>query len=426
MLSGPSVRALGPEEVYYQLLGRLWPMNALCAVELEADAETVRAAWARLVELVPLLRARVRAGAERGGEVEFEVHRAVEPWATFPDLASALRTESSTPLDPASAASRVSLVEDGPTTTVVLCMHHALIDGRGIAQIGLLLGELVAGSEPDDHPLFSRTVALEDVLEKTTDLRQRRRELLALAREVRGEQDYVGHADRLPWHRPEVEGARDVEFHFVRLDRDQTTALLTRGRASRTTVHGLLVAAVLGACAAMAPGVGRLAVTTAVDLKGPNQIPADTPIGQAAGLIASSYDVTVPEDELARAITADIRRRVERGEGDLGYALSGADRLVVGPQSDEVVLRWTGDATPGVCVSNVGVVPDPVPPGVRRVLPNLAPTPNQVLFVAATTLHGELELVISYDRSRLDVEPAALTRAIRERLLAEPAGPAVP
>ncbi|UMG91127.1 FkbM family methyltransferase [Nocardioides sp. TF02-7] len=228
----------------------------------------------------------------------------------------------------------------------MVCVHHALVDGRGIAQVGLLLGDILAGREPAEHPLFAPTVSQEDVLAATADPRQRRRELLALARTVRDEEEYAGNADRLPWHRPAVDGPRDVEFHLLRLDRDATAGLLAHARANGTTVHGLLAAAALGTCAELSPGVRRLAVSTPVDLKGPHGIGPEVPVGQAAGLIAGSYDVTVPELELARAVTGDIRRRVARGEGDLAYALSGAERLVVGPQSDAAVARWTADAPP--------------------------------------------------------------------------------
>ena len=48
----------------------------------------------------------------------------------------------------------------------------------------------------------------------------------------------------------------------------------------------------------------------------------------------------------------------------------------------------------------------------------LAPTPNQVLFVAATTFRGQITFILSFDRNRLTIEPELFTDTLRAEVAA--------
>ncbi|WP_018158585.1 phthiocerol/phthiodiolone dimycocerosyl transferase family protein [Smaragdicoccus niigatensis] len=411
----PSSRRLDASEAYYLLLERRWAVNPLCAVEIAADAATVSAAWAATVERLPVLGARLRTVDGRA-EVVFGGRGAAEVWKTFPTVEEAMAAQASTPFDAEQPIGRCALVEGDGVTTAVMAAHHSQVDGRAFAQIALVLGAFAAGEEPAEQPLMRMTVSVESLTANEVDGRRRRRQLLALAREVRGEEAYVDHADRLSWHDPAVDKPRDLACALFRLDADSTAGLLKQARAIGATVYGLVVAAVLGSCAELSPDAERLALATPVDLRVVKGTPGDAPVGQAATLILGSYDVTKSDDDLARAVSAGVHRRIGRGEAELLFALSGAERMPVGPESDDAVRHWIADSTPAVCVSNVGIIAEPVPASIRGITIGHAPTPNQSLFFVVTTVGGRINAILTYDRNRVSIDGDKLALMIRERL----------
>ena len=413
-------RALGASEVYYQLIERQWPTNSQGVVEFAADRATVAAAWAETVRSFPVLGARIVHG-ERGAEIVFGGPGTPEPWGDFATLGEAMVAQATQPIDITQCVARCTLVAGEGVTTAAFAIHHSVVDGRGLFQIACYLAALISGEEPPKVPLLQDTVALEALVAERVDPGRRRRELLGLAREVRSEASYVDNADEVPWHEVAPGRGRDVDFVLFRVDAEHTTRLRENARAASATVHGMLVAATLHACAQAAdpfPAPTRLGLSSAVDLRVACGVSLDEPIGQAAAVMTSSYDVTLPSLDLAREASADIRRRVDRGEAELMFALSGAERMPIGPASDDVVRRWATAVQPTIQVSNLGVVPGPVPASLRTMHAALAPAPNQAIFVAATTVHGEMDVAISYDRNRISVDGAALATDIERRLLA--------
>ena len=75
-------------------------------------------------------------------------------------------------------------------------------------------------------------------------------------------------------------------------------------------------------------------------------------------------------------------------------------------------------ATPAANLSNLGVVTGEAPASVTRMCVSLAPTPNQVLFVTATTFRGRVTVICSFDRNRLSIEPEVFTEALRGEVTA--------
>ncbi|CAM4013969.1 phthiocerol/phthiodiolone dimycocerosyl transferase family protein [Smaragdicoccus niigatensis] len=415
-MSTPSSRVLGAPEAYFQLVDRLWPVNSVLAVEISADPAAVAAAWTATFERMPVLGAQIRI-VDRRPEVVFAGTPAPEIWRSFATVEEAMAAQVMEPLDTEQSIARCAIVEGDRITTAVLAAHHSLVDGRALIQVALTLGALASGEEPADQPLFRPSVSVDALVADRTDARGRRRELLALAREVRDEEGYVDRADPLTWHDTAIDRPRDIEYAQFRFDVDRSAALLAHARSIGATVYGVVCAALLRSCAELSPGVARVGLSTPVDLRAATRIPDSAPVGQAAALISGSYDVTVSDSELARAVSAGVRRQVDRGEAELLFALTGAARMPIGPESDEVVRRWHADATQTVCVSNIGVMPGPLPSAMRGVTMCLAPTPNQGVFFVVMTVGGQLHVTMGYDLNRISIDGGLLAKTIEARLV---------
>lgn len=420
-----TTRDLDTAEVYYEVIDRIWPMNALCLAELDptVDAGQVDRAWATTTALVPVVGARVERTAPREAHFVFGADAASGPVARYDDVPTALATESSTRVDLAAGPLvRCSLVDAPGGISVVLAAHHAALDGPALAQLALLFARVLGtGDDDPGHPLRSPTVPLEESTPPGHDSGSRRSEMLATARRVRDEDEFVGNADAYPWHDPAVEAERDLCFVRFRLSERASAALIDWARSSGATVHGALSAALLQSLEALTPGITRAALSTTVDLRSRSVAPEGAAIGQAAAVIVGSYATGEDPAASARATSADIRRRVDRGEGELFFTLSGVERLPVGEAADEVMKRWTASATPSVCLGNLGVIPADTAPQVLRGLSiGFAPTPNQAAFVTATTFRDQMSFLVGLDRNRLSIDPEEIATTLRERLLAIP------
>lgn len=415
-------RGLDPSEVYYELVDRIWPMNVLCVLELDrpVPATAVAEAWATTTARVPVVGARLERRSPHEAHFVFGSDVATGPVPTYDDLATALASEGRTPIDPATGPlARCSLVEHADHATVVIAVHHAALDGRGLAQLALLLARvLVDGDHVSGHPLTSATLPLAELTPSQHGWASRRVEMLATAREIRAEDGYVGNAVPLPWHDPAPDAEREIGFLPFRLTMEETADLIGWSQAHDATVHGALSAAVLRTVAALTPQLPRTALSTTVDLRARALEPERGAIGQAAAVIAASYDEPADAGATARAVSADVRRRVDRGEGELFFALSGADRLPVGEESDKVVRQWTANATPSVCLSNLGVVRGAAPGALRALTFGLAPTPNQAAFVFAATFRGRTSFTVGFDRNRLSIDPETFARTLRDEVTA--------
>ena len=421
-----TTRPLDPTEIYYEVVDRLWPMNALGVIELdgEHDAEEVGAAWATITDQVPIVGARVVRDGPREAHFDFAA-KVLGPVTSYDDELSMLAAVSD---------ERIAL--DGPLvrcatapgaaggTAIAVTAHHVALDGRPMAQLLLLLARvLVDGDDIDGHPLTVPTEPLGRYTLPERDWSIRRAEMLATARQVRDEEGYVGNGDVPDWYDRALDRPRDLEYTIFDLPAEESQALIDWSRATGATVHGAFTAVVLKTIARLAPGMKRVPLSTTVDLRVRAAAPAVDVVGQSAAVVSASFDASAGTEVLAREATADIRRRVERGEPELFFALSGVEKLPVGDATDKVVRRWMEASTPAANLSNLGVVTGEAPAGVRRVCVSLAPTPNQVLFVTTTTFRGRVTFINSFDRNRLSISPALFTDTLRAEVAALTGGP---
>lgn len=416
-----TTRPLDPTEVYYEVVDRMWPMNALGLIELEGDydVEQVEAAWATITEQVPVVGARVVRDGPRAAHFDFSA-RVPGPVTPYDDEATMLAevSDQRIHLDGPLVRCATSPATDGGTALAVSA-HHVALDGRPMAQLLFLLARvLVDGDDIADHPLTAPTEPLGRYTLPERDWSNRRSEMLTTAREIRDEKGYVGNGDVPEWYGRALDRDRDLAYTIFDLTPEESRALIAWSKSNGATVHGAVTAVVLRTIARLAPGMKRVPLSTTVDLRVRAAAPAVDVVGQSAAVVSASFDATAEVGALAREATADIRRRVDRGEPELFFALSGVEKLPVGEATDKVVRRWMEAATPAANLSNLGVVTGEAPASVRRVCVTLAPTPNQVLFVATTTFRGRVTFISSFDRNRLSIEPEVFTDALRDEVAA--------
>jgi hypothetical protein len=417
VLTGVFTRGLDPSEEYFELVGRTWPMIALSAIELDETftAEQVEQAWNKLAQQVPVVGVHVERTSGRDARMVFGTPHETLPVTSYDDVPSAWTQESLKPVDiETGPVVRCSVVQGDSGSTVIISSHHAIMDGKYLADLAFLFADvLIDDVEVGDHPLASPTVPLHPVGHEV-----RRSDMLATARQMRDEDGFVGKADAFSWHDPLLDPPRDIGFALFNFTAEDTAGLLSWARAEATTVQGALSAALLAAVASVSPGLTRAGLSTSVDLRarfGPAEQQGQ--VGQAAGVISGSYDIAGTNGAIAREISSDIRRRFDRGEAELLYSLSGAGRFPVDHTTDRVIRRWVAEATPTLSISNMGVISGPAPAPLRQLYVGLAPTPNQAAYVAASTFRGVLSLTVGFDRNRLTIDAETFAAAIHAQVL---------
>jgi hypothetical protein len=416
-----TTRPLDPAEIYYEVVDRLWPMNSLLFVTVTDtfDRAQVEQAWSKLVEQVPTLGARVVRTDPRTASIDFSAGLTGSV-TEFTDVPSMLVDLLGTRLHLAGPLARCGLAPglDGGTTFAIAASHAAL-DGRSLAQVVLLMARvLVDGANISGHPLTQPTEPLSRFALPERDWSTRRSEMLATARSIRDEAEFAGNGSVPGWYRTDAGDDRDLACAVFTLTPDESRSLIGWSKTSGATVHGALSVAMLRTLARLSPGSTRFPLSTVVDLRVRADPAAIDVVGQAAAVVAGSFDATTEAAELARQVTRDIGRRVERGEPELFFALSGVERLPVGETTDKIVRQWMAASTPAANFSNLGVVTGEAPDNVRGVGAILAPTPNQVVFVATTTFRGHVTFALCFDRNRLSIEPSEFTDALRAEVAA--------
>ena len=248
--------------------------------------------------------------------------------------------------------------DDGGTAFAVTA-HHVALDGRPMAQLLFLLARvLVDGDDISGHPLTAPTEPLGRYTLPERDWSTRRAEMLATAREIRDEEQLRRQRRRARrGTTARSTGTATWPTRSSTSTAEQSQALIDWSKANGATVHGALTAVVLKAIAQLAPETEAGAALHDRRPPGPRGSAGGRrgrPVrGRGVGVLRRHG---VEPGALAREATADIRRRVDRGEPELFFALSGVDKLPVGEATDKVVRRWMETATPAANLSNLGVV----------------------------------------------------------------------
>lgn len=392
---------------YFAVLDQLWPANVVCVAELDAvfAPDEVEAAWQRVCAAIPVARARVVDSdaqpflvedptvgcdfAVRGGSVD-----------------SALAEEQRDRFDLAAGPLvRCRYVIADSRSALLVTGQHAVLDARGGYVLLQHLARLLAGGEapqPSDLP-----PALQDRIRSGLRWPQDRPVVLELLREMAEQRRTAGPVDEVL--EPVGESTeRRLKVTLHRLDEGETAALIARAKAAGATGYGMIAAAWLQATHDLFAddrATHHLSLTTPADVRGRLDPQVRTDVaGMFASLITTSHMVGATGiDALADEVSTTVRAAVERGDGELFFALARPGPL---DGRGAAQLRSALTAAPqSLAVSNTGRLPEVADPEwVRSVWFSFAPSPNQIAFVSATTYRGRLTMAECVDHARLPVD----------------------
>ena len=428
MAHGANVlRELDPAERYYWLLSRLSATNIVALAELDRllPHDALTAGLAAVQRHHPLLRASIDEVDARPVFVGTDEHLPLTvTTAQGPGWISLVERELDTPFAPApSPLARCVYValEGEERALLLLTVHHAMADAKAAVAA---LQQILRTIERDTTNNWSAPLP-PPLHESFPPAWRSARGALEVLQAVRAEREDYQPVETIAFHDRKAIG-QNSRLDSLTIDAEQTNALLAKARADGATVQGELGAAVLEASAALfdPPGDRLLYLATPTDLRQRVEppIPGDA-VTLAIGLLCTPYLTSAGHSsDLARQITEQTHRELDRGESHLFYRFARAGSF---PATDDGVTAFAAtidEAPPNIAVSNLGVVAhEGDPEWVRSLSFSLSTTSNQLAFVAATTYRGQMTLNIATDQTKLSVQVAdRLTQGIRERLFLKP------
>lgn len=419
------LRALDPAERFIWLLDRISCANFVVIAELAGrpiSEETLRAALDDIQAAHPLLSARVveePTGAisffrEQGSRLPLHVET-----VTQADWQSAIEPEFNAGFDDlAQPMARCRLLQLPGRQVLTLTFHHAIGDARsGAAILGQLLRACLRGTgiviesetPPPLHALFAG-----DWLRHPAGAQD-------LGRLMREEFLRHGPPAELPFLDHE-EPSRVPRLRTIRWSAQQGRRLQQRCRDEGTSVHGAVCAAHLIATRELFGDADprTLYLMCPVDLRPHLTAEMGERLSYCTTFLRSAY--RVKDDAgfwpLAREISADMKRRMQRGDGHLGYAGLPLDKIGgSGPAFDAFageVARLPG----GSNISNIGRVPvlDDCPE-VTGISFALCSLPKHLASLNVSSYRDELTVNMTCDAAKLSPDLADRLAGGLRRLL---------
>ncbi len=409
-------RRLDPAEAFFWFLDHVSPMNFAVIAEGHGplDDAAVQAALRRAQQEHPLLRAAISTDAEQRliwvpapeAALDYTISAAGNAWQAA--LAHALVQPF--PLHSAPLVRALRLNLDNGGWVVALVFHHSAGDGRSGCR---LLADILANAaqpeqSPQPHPGYPPLHAL------YPEHYQQTAALQAFKTQRKEELQRYGRFDELPGfsrQAPELQ----PRIQTLRLNAAQVQRLSERCRAAGVTLHGAISAAQLQAVhrAFGAAEPRTLGLTTPADLRPHLREPLDdaSPL-MCATLVTSVYRLEAEGDfwALARTISDDLKRQLQRGDGHLFYGLFPPPADF--PATAEGIAAFSAmmAMAPQVSmVSNVGrlaPLPAATPFTVEALSFALCPMFSHLLFNAVSTFAGCMTLNVNFDAARLPADQA--------------------
>lgn len=365
--SSSELRMMSPLEQGLWRVTQEVPFNVVGVAELSGTVteQQLREGWAALAARHALLRARVvgplRLRYEEGEGLPLVLRRLPRrDERSWQAEAEALMDEDFGAGD--GSLVRASWLEGEGRHTLILCIHHAIVDGRTLVTRLQEWVQSVQQLQLGEQPTRERVPTPPALDQRRFPLGEERQQLEHLMRYV-----VRSPATRLlrrvhslalePEENPRLRRSRLVHH---RLTREDTQALRQRARAEETTLQGALLASVLLAAREEhdEPGPLMLAGYSAVSLR--EQLEPSP--GDAMGIFVSqvtTWHAVRPRQafwSLAREVREQLQQRLSEGEAYFTFPLTGYLVPPV-PLGGRLFLRFFSRLNPvNLGVSNLGVV----------------------------------------------------------------------
>ena len=421
MIAEASVlRVLDPSERFFWLSDQVATMNLVTGVVLDRRLEpaTIAAALRAVQQVHPLTRARIEVVDTQPTFVEVtgEIPLKVRPVGGAGWLAE-VEVEFERPFDPSPSPEARCIylpIEDDDTSVLLLVLPHAMLDGRASTRLMQLVLRAIAhdGDNLPARPPGAMSPLLHDHF--PAEFRSPRTALDVL-RAIRGERQGLGEPPVVPFHARHVE-ATVPRYQILMGEPGGLSGLIDQARAAGATLSGALAAIALESLASLFDESGErtLYLGTPVDLSQRVEppLPVDTVVC-AVGMLCTPYRVSTPDDPnpdhpgpadpaLARTITEQFRRELDRGESHLFFRFA---RVASFPATEDGIRSFAEqiDHSPqNLMFTNVGTLDDPDdPPWLRLIFSTVAPQPNQIALVTFFTYRGRYLISVSTDRAKL-------------------------
>lgn len=423
-------RRIDSAEAFFWFLDHVSSMNFMVIAEGvgDLDDDALRIALARAQQEHVLLRATIATDAEHrliwvpapDAPIDYKVMEVKSDWRT--PLAEAMVQPF--PLGSAPLVRAMRFNQADGRWAVALIFHHSAGDARSGCR---LLAEILVNAATPDRPfaphpgyqplhdlyppIYTGAAAVEAVQNFKT---QRRAELQRYGKF----DDFPGFNRHAPTTKP--------RFQTLRIEPERLERLVGRCRAAGATVHGAVSAAQLLALhVAFEDGEPHtLGMTTPADLRAYLRKPLD----DASPLLCATLITTVYRMEqrgdfwaLAKMVSDDLKRLLQRGDGHLFYALFPPPAEFPATPEGIAAFKKMMEIAPQVSlVSNVGrlaPLPAATPFQVEALSFALCPMFNHLLFNAASTFNGRMTLNVNFDAARLPPDQALPIIADMEAIL---------
>ncbi|MCB2073212.1 MAG: hypothetical protein H6917_14610 [Novosphingobium sp.] len=425
------MRELDPAERFIWLLDCISCANFVTIAELKGDPiseEVLRKGLDRLQAKHPLLSARlvededgtVAFYREEGARIPLDVEqRSDGEWH------HAIEGEFNAKFDDTSRPMMRCHLQRLPGRSVLsVTFHHAIGDARsGVELLKQLLRFCLRGGEnvepnelpPPVHSLFPDKYRWSDHPDKAENLARQMKED-SLRYGMPAELPFL--ADAVPDRKPRLES--------VRLDASQGRALQERCRSEDTTVHGAICAAHLIATNRLfdAPEARTLYLMCPVDMRPHLTQDMGEQLSYCTTFLRSTYRVEDEPDfwSLAREIGADLKHRMQRGDGHLMYASLPLDQIGSTGPAFEAFAASMAQLPAGSNVSNVGrIQPMEDCPEVEAISFALCSLPRHMASLNVTSYRDQLIVNLTFDAAKLAPEHAERLANDLRQLLEEAA-----
>lgn len=386
------VRPVGSMERFFHLYAREHPRHFCVVAEISGDIDALdfQTAFDRVQRRHPMLSAYIAVDVRSGPSI-FHSDRKLPVGvvaSTEPgDWHAIVERELRTPfVDSEAPLLRATVLRARRQATIVLTLHHALLDGLSAAVIIGDLLEALNGHELKPLPALS---SLEQLLEKAL---LPHGETIQMRAPAGVDADKLRTIARMPLWRP-FEGDRPI-VSTVSFSAAETERIRRRSRDESTTVHGALCAALVRTAAK--PPNEAFTITSPVNARGVlGNVDAHAGFLFSGATVKLSAPFDRPLWDIARKVTDDMAD-ARTNDGVLRFVA--AVEAAVPPDADtELACGAMGALAYDAIVTNLGALPLPAEIGPLRLDafwgPSVQGRFRNEIVIGAATLGKQLRVI---------------------------------